>query len=122
LISIFFLLIRYIFLYTVLKDHLYQKHIKSRSSRNRQQHLPFPQMEKDHCQNSQQFRYAMAPGKRTDIAQTVDHQQAKHRPGEHFPQILYIFGGWLSCRKEKKGQISGKGGPQDYHSYSNNLL
>ena len=104
------------------EQELHQQHIADGPSCNGEQHLPFPQMERDHQDDGDQFREAMAAGEDAYVFQAIDDEQSENRRGENFPEILNIFRSGASCRKYEERKETGQHGGEDYHGCGYDLL
>ena len=106
-----------------ISEHkLHQQHIADGPSRDGEQHLPFPQMERDHQGYGNEFRETMAAGEDAYVLQAIDDEQSENRRGENFPEILNIFRSGASCRKYEERKETGQHGGKDYHGCGYDLL
>lgn len=64
----------------------------------------------------------MTAADKRNILQTVNHQHAKNRGGQHLPQVLNILWRRSSCRKQQEGQKSGEHGTENHCSNGKYLL
>lgn len=60
-----------------------------RSSRDREEHLPFPYMESSRHKNGDKLRQSVRARQYMDIAQAVDHQHTKDSGWQEFAKILH---------------------------------